>query len=206
MRDETKVYKLSGSDAMSCQISDYLPTDSYELDFDKVKTVEDCVLILKTILSCFGQGHEPVININNTSYLYDKMRHLAKSKENNLPIKFDFYGEKYEEVSNNTFKNNTPINKLSGAAPVTPISTDEALKTEIDFKEKRKVGRPRIKTEETKTINIAVPVSVLEKLDIVKVCYSNNLTQYINKLIEKDIEANFENYQTIVDSLNFMRL
>ena len=69
-------------------------------------------------------------------------------------------------------------------------------------KEKRKVGRPKTKTEDTKTINIAVPVSVLEKLDTVKVCYGNNLTQYINKLIEKEIEANNDNYKHIADSLN----
>ena len=109
-----------------------------------------------------------------------------------------------------SFKNNTPIDKLSGATPVTPVATDEPkaavepkkpTKAE-EPKEKRKVGRPKTKTEDTKTINIAVPVSVLEKLDTVKVCYGNNLTQYINKLIEKDIEANYDNYKHIADSLN----
>lgn len=107
-----------------------------------------------------------------------------------------------------SFKNNTPIDKLSGA---TPVTTDEEPKAAVEPKkptkaeepkEKRKVGRPKTKTEDTKTINIAVPVSVLEKLDTVKVCYGNNLTQYINKLIEKDIEANYDNYKHIADSLN----
>lgn len=105
-----------------------------------------------------------------------------------------------------SFKNNTPIDKLSGATPVTPVIPDEELKAAVEPKKepktKRKVGRPKTKTEETKTINIAVPVSVLEKLDTVKVCYGNNLTQYINKLIEKDIEANYDNYKHIADSLN----
>lgn len=105
-----------------------------------------------------------------------------------------------------SFKNNTPIDKLSGATPVTPVIPDEEPKAAVEPKKepktKRKVGRPRTKTEETKTINIAVPVSVLEKLDTVKVCYCNNLTQYINKLIEKDIEANYDNYKHIADSLN----
>lgn len=110
-----------------------------------------------------------------------------------------------------SFKNNTPIDKLSGAPPVTPVATDETPKATVEPKkptkaeepkEKRKVGRPKTKTEDTKTINIAVPVSVLEKLDTVKVCYGNNLTQYINKLIEKDIEANYDNYKHIADSLN----
>ena len=105
-----------------------------------------------------------------------------------------------------SFKNNTPIDKLSGATPVTPVVPDEEPKAAVEPKKehttKRKVGRPKTKTEETKTINIAVPVSVLEKLDTVKVCYGNNLTQYINKLIEKDIEANYDNYKHIADSLN----
>ena len=67
---------------------------------------------------------------------------------------------------------------------------------------KKKPGRPKTKTEETKTINIAVPVSVLEKIDIAKVCYGNNLTCYINRLIKKDIEANYEEYKNIINSLN----
>lgn len=107
------------------------------------------------------------------------------------------------------FSKNNPLDKLSGATP-TPVIPDEEPKAAVEPKKepktepktKRKVGRPKTKTEETKTINIAVPVSVLEKLDTVKVCYGNNLTQYINKLIEKDIEANYDNYKHIADSLN----
>lgn len=57
------------------------PTDSYELDFNKIKTVEDCVLLIKTMLCGFGNGHEPKITIGNTSYLYEQMKHLAKDKE-----------------------------------------------------------------------------------------------------------------------------
>lgn len=100
----------------------------------------------------------------------------------------------------------TPAEDLSKKLTIekTPKTTVEPKKptnTE-EPKEKRKVGRPKTKTEDTKTINIAVPVSVLEKLDTVKVCYGNNLTQYINKLIEKDIEANYDNYKHIADSLN----
>lgn len=72
---------------------------------------------------------------------------------------------------------------------------------EVD-KPKSKVGRPKIKTEETKTINIAIPVSTLEKLNIAKKCYGNNLTQYINKLIERDIQINYDKYKNISDSLN----
>ena len=58
------------------------PTDSYELDFNKIKTVEDCVLLIKTMLCGFGNGNEPKITIGNTNYLYKQMKHLAKDKEN----------------------------------------------------------------------------------------------------------------------------
>ena len=57
------------------------PTDSYELDFNKIKTVEDCVLLIKTMLCGFNHGSEPKITIGNTSYLYEQMKHLAKDKK-----------------------------------------------------------------------------------------------------------------------------
>lgn len=57
------------------------PTDSYELDFNKIKTVEDCVLFMKAMLSEFSNGTEPKITIGNTSYLYEQMKHLAKDKK-----------------------------------------------------------------------------------------------------------------------------
>lgn len=78
----------------------------------------------------------------------------------------------------------------------------EKSDNESKNKVKKKVGRPRTRTEETKTINIAVPVSVLEKMDVAKVCYGNSLTGYINKLIEKDIEIHYDEYVNINNSLN----
>lgn len=67
---------------------------------------------------------------------------------------------------------------------------------------KRRPGRPKVKPEQTKTINIAVPVSVLAKTEIAKKCYNNNLTEYVNKLIERDLSENFDKYETIYNSLN----
>ena len=53
-----------------------------------------------------------------------------------------------------------------------------------------------------KTINIAVPVSLLDKVNIAKLKYQNNLTKYINHLIEQDLEKNFENYQALAELMN----
>lgn len=64
---------------------------------------------------------------------------------------------------------------------------------------KKRAGRPKTKTEDCKTINIAVPVSLLEQMNIAKVMYKDNLTLYINKLIEKDLEANLEKYQQFAE-------
>lgn len=56
------------------------PTDSYELDFNKIKTIEDCALLVKAFICGFNHGYEPTIRIYNTSYLYEQMRHLAKDE------------------------------------------------------------------------------------------------------------------------------
>lgn len=122
------------------------------------------------------------------------------------------------------FKNNNPNDKLARTTILTTI--EETSKTEVkpqeepkgkeieykvngDVKQKTKngkyVGRPKTKKGNYKTINIAVEESILEKLDIIKLCYGNNLTQYINKLIEKDIEANYNNYKQIANSLNYFK-
>jgi predicted DNA-binding protein len=107
------------------------------------------------------------------------------------------------------FAKNNPLEKLSGTTQVTiPDEKSQAAETVRKTVEKRKPGRPpvdpsgRKKKDYTKTINIAVPIELLDKLNTVKICYGNNLTQYINKLIEKDIEANYEDYKHIADSLN----
>lgn len=102
------------------------------------------------------------------------------------------------------FSKNNPLDKLSGIKENSRVVKNVNVKHDNENKDqvKKKPGRPKTKTEETKTINIAVPVSVLEKIDIAKVCYGNNLTCYINRLIKKDIEANYEEYKNIINSLN----
>lgn len=102
------------------------------------------------------------------------------------------------------FSKNNPLDKLSGITKNNEMikSVNEEHNNENKNQLKKKPGRPKTKTEETKTINIAVPVSVLEKIDIAKVCYGNNLTSYINRLIKKDIEANYDEYKNIINSLN----
>lgn len=107
-----------------------------------------------------------------------------------------------------SFKKSNPLDNIDNQAPVAAVDNQPTEMAsgfppeEPKKKSKGKVGRPKTKIEDTKTINIAVPISTLDKINEVKVCFSNNLTQYINKLIEKDLDSNYENYKNIADSLN----
>ena len=69
--------------------------------------------------------------------------------------------------------------------------------------QKRKVGRPKTKDIKNtcKNINVAVPITLLDKWEDIKIVHGSNLTGYITKLIEKDMNANYEHYKDIADSL-----
>lgn len=63
--------------------------------------------------------------------------------------------------------------------------------------EEKKVGRPKVKAEECKTINIAMPVSMLKKTEVAKLAYNGNLTEYVNHCVAADLDAHYEEYLTI---------
>ena len=116
------------------------------------------------------------------------------------------------------FSKNNPLDKLSGAK-VTPIVAvpDEVPKAAVEPKtepkkdseirkpvqEKKKVGRPKTKDVKgtCKNINVAVPIVLLDKWEEVKIVHGSNLTEYITKLIERDMDSNYEHYKDIADSL-----
>ena len=68
---------------------------------------------------------------------------------------------------------------------------------------KRKVGRPKTRDVRNtcRNINVAVPIDLLGKWDEVKLVHGNNLTAYITKLIERDMENNYERYKDILNNL-----
>ena len=110
------------------------------------------------------------------------------------------------------FAKNTPLDKLSGAKPVKVVA-DEEPKVTVEPKkepeirktttEKKKVGRPKTKDVKgtCKNINVAVPIVLLDKWEDVKIVHGSNLTEYITKLIERDMDSNYDNYKQIADSL-----
>lgn len=115
------------------------------------------------------------------------------------------------------FSKNNPLDKLSGTnapkstevqkeptAAVEPKPQEPEPKQEKpQAKQKRKVGRPKTKDIKNtcKNINVAVPITLLDKWEDIKIVHGSNLTEYITKLIEKDMNANYEHYKDIADSL-----
>ena len=81
--------------------------------------------------------------------------------------------------------------------PVLKVEAQEPAPAAVVPAPKKKRGRPKTKTDPERTINIAIPVEVLEKVDIAKVCYGNNLTAYVNAVIKADLEAHLEEYERI---------
>lgn len=111
-----------------------------------------------------------------------------------------------------SFKGNTPIDKLNNQPkpiePIASISEDKPVaavepKTTDQTKAKRKVGRPKTKDVKgtCKNINVAIPIALLDKWEEIKIVHGSNLTDYITKLIEKDMNANYTNYKYLADSL-----
>lgn len=91
---------------------------------------------------------------------------------------------------------NSPFDKFNNIESKYPLETTKNVNTKLikSDKEPRKVGRPKTKQGEFKTINVAVPVEILKILKNIKEVYQGNLTLYINKLIEKDLNENYNKY------------
>lgn len=104
---------------------------------------------------------------------------------------------------NKTVPKSTDTEKDPPAA-VEPKQTEpEPKKEKPQTTQKRKVGRPKTKDIKNtcKNINVAVPITLLDKWEDIKIVHGSNLTEYITKLIEKDMSANYEHYNDIANSL-----
>lgn len=81
------------------------------------------------------------------------------------------------------------------------IKEQEIKIQETKIQETKRRGRPKMKTEDDRQINIRVPLSILEQWEIIKPAYGGNLTRYINKLIVDDLKKNNEKYAKIIGML-----
>lgn len=112
------------------------------------------------------------------------------------------------------FTKNNPLDRLSGTSKNIGSQKQPLKETEHGMQKtvseqivsqpiKRKVGRPTTKDVKNtcKNINVAVPIALLDQWEDIKIVHGNNLTGYITKLIKKDMDANYERYKDIMDSL-----
>ena len=108
------------------------------------------------------------------------------------------------------FKGKSPMNNFTLSQPITkPVTVESSeVKKEPEFKiftppVKKKVGRPKTKDVKgtCKTINVAVPITLLDKWEDVKIIHGSNLTEYVTKLIERDMDSSYEKYKRLADSL-----
>lgn len=59
----------------------------------------------------------------------------------------------------------------------------------------KKAGRPS--NGEVKHISLAIPVDIFEKTGVAALLYDGNRTKYINALIKKDLEENYDKYSAL---------
>lgn len=99
-----------------------------------------------------------------------------------------------------TVSNNTEIQKTTVEPKQRKL---EPKQEKIPAKQKRKAGRPTTKDIKNtcKNINVAVPITLLDQWEDIKIVHGNNLTEYITKLIKRDIDTNYEHYKKLADSL-----
>lgn len=98
-------------------------------------------------------------------------------------------------------RNKGQQNKVSRQQDDTPVSVPDA--TPAPAPVKKKPGRPKTKDIKNtcRGVNVMLPISLLDQWDKVKAVHGNNLTAYITKLIDRDMQANFDRYKAIADEL-----
>lgn len=105
----------------------------------------------------------------------------------------------------------TPLDKLSGKKTVVTVPAADpepvAIPVAVAPVQKKKPGRPKTKDVKNtcKFVNVAVPTELLEKWDDIKVVHGSNLTDYITMLLKIDLEANYDNYKALAESLGKYR-
>ena len=92
-------------------------------------------------------------------------------------------------------------NKVSRQQDDTPVSVPDV--TPAPAPVRRKPGRPKTKDikHTCRSVNIMLPISLLDQWEQIKAVHGSNLTAYITKLMERDMQAKFEQYKKINNDL-----
>lgn len=122
---------------------------------------------------------------------------MAAAKENPFAKKSKDRKESQEALIDKAKENKAKSKPQKKEVVLNNNGTEKVL-----TKNGKYVGRPKTKNEPQKTINISVPVSLMEKVEVAKCKYNNNLTEYINAIIRADIETNMDKYNQLYELLN----
>lgn len=137
--------------------------------------------------------------LNSYKQLLDVFNLQNEQYSNKTVIeKLDALSEKVDNYFSNVKLNNDPVyNTTYNVIKSNPVSTTN----QSDIK---KIGRPITKNikETCRNINVAVPTTLLEQWEEVKIIHGSNLTEYITKLIKKDMAANYMKYQGLANKLH----
>lgn len=128
---------------------------------------------------------DPIIRLkmHSSNLIFDTVK--MKQLESNNRDKVNFEEQKYIKILNPILQHKfTTFEKQNNEGKKSYI---EVLKWIESQNTKRRPGRPRTK-EPSKLINVAVPIRLYDKVIEKRGEYGLNITQYINSLIEKDVE------------------
>lgn len=95
----------------------------------------------------------------------------------------------------------TTYNRFNVQNPATAAGSMLKTAPEQQTAEKKKVGRKKEFTEPRKSTNVKVSMDLWAKWEEIQVAHGSNFTGYVNKLIQKDLEENFDKYKEVADSL-----
>lgn len=98
-------------------------------------------------------------------------------------------------MDNNQNKENSTSESRNNNNP----KTDQTRET-TETSPQKKAGRKKTK-EPCKNVNVAIPLTLMNKWDEIKSVHESNLTKYIEKLIKQDMDKNYEAYKTISDQI-----
>ena len=82
-----------------------------------------------------------------------------------------------------------------------PSMDYEAFAKEVMSLLRKKPGRPKTITKERRTISAKISVDLLDKWEEVKFLKGGNLTEYIERLIQEDMDKTYKQLKEIIDSM-----
>lgn len=81
---------------------------------------------------------------------------------------------------------------MTDLKPRLNLKDNSPSKDILKTKAQKKPGRPKTIMKERRTISARIPVELLDKWEEVKLLKGDNFTEYLESLIQKDMDENYE--------------